>query len=374
MTLINKIKRMKNFNTKKQWDTKILKFDTLKYNFNEWALSVAKTICPDIEDLEKMHLYVSPFELSKIKKEFHNKCNQSNFMEMIDQFMGEYIPPLIGNKDYLIQRNPTLRIVEPNQSNNGRRLWFHKGTWVGNGSGLRTVWMPFTRCFNSNSMQMINIDDSNILSQKCIDEYWSLEKFEMECIKNCFPINLNYGESFLFFQDHLHGNVNNETEITRVSMDIRILIKGENYYKKLPGGYFRFPGDYRSNIKQDNSERYFLTYDSWCSEYTKNIPLHLQKMLIDSYCDENKIYPHDSLTDNIDLTWFPALRSYIKQKPDGILMLSIFALPDKKEWRDEILNLALDNNVELHFANEYLILKTKDDLNLIQKYLEFSPS
>jgi hypothetical protein len=80
------------------------------------------------------------------------------------------------------------------------------------------------------------------------------------------------------------------------------------------------------------------------------------------------------LTDNIDLTWFPALRSYIKQKPDGILMLSIFALPDKKEWRDEILNLALDNNVELHFANEYLILKTKDDLNLIQKYLEFSPS
>jgi sporadic carbohydrate cluster 2OG-Fe(II) oxygenase/sporadic carbohydrate cluster protein (TIGR04323 family) len=360
--------------TQIKWDNKILKFDTLKYNFNEWALSIAKEICPDIEDLEKMHLHVSPFELSKIKKEFHNKCNQSHFMEMVDQFMEEYIPPLIGDKKYLIQRNPTLRIVEPNQSNNGRRLYFHKGTWVGNGSGLRTVWMPFTRTFDSNSMQMINFDDSNILSQKCIDEHWSLEKFEMVCMKNSFPINLNYGESFLFFQDHLHGNVNNETEITRVSMDVRILIEGENYFKKLPGGYFRFPGDYRSNIEQDNSGRYFLTYDSWCSEYTKNIPLHLQKMFIDSYCNENKIYPHDSLTDNIDLKWFPALRNYIKQKPDGIVMLSIFALPDKKEWRDEILNLSLDNNVELHFVNEYLVLKTKDDFNLIQKYLEFSPS
>ena len=55
-------------------------------------------------------------------------------------------------------------------------------------------------------------------------------------------------------------------------------------------------------------------------------------------------------------------------------MLSIFSLPDKKEWRDEILNLAIENNVELHFVNEYLILRNKTDLKLIQDYLNFSPS
>ena len=96
-------------------------------------------------------------------------------------------------------------------------------------------------------------------------------------------------------------------------------------------------------------------------------------MYMDSYCEENKIYPHGSLSENIDLIWLPALRSYIKQKPDGIVMLSIFALPDKKEWRDEILNLALENNVELHFVNEYLILRNNIDLKLIQDYLNFSP-
>ena len=55
-------------------------------------------------------------------------------------------------------------------------------------------------------------------------------------------------------------------------------------------------------------------------------------------------------------------------------MLSIFSLPNRKDWRNNILNLALDNGVELHFANEYLVLRDKRDLKLIQSYLEFSPA
>jgi hypothetical protein len=51
---------MNDFDTKKQYDNKILKFNQLKYNFNEWALSIAKSICSDIDDLEKMHLIASP--------------------------------------------------------------------------------------------------------------------------------------------------------------------------------------------------------------------------------------------------------------------------------------------------------------------------
>ena len=81
-----------------EWDQKILKFDTSRYNFNLWALDIAKTICSDVEDLEKLHIHVSPFDLSRIKKEFHKKCNEIHFMEMIDKFMEEYISSLIGNR------------------------------------------------------------------------------------------------------------------------------------------------------------------------------------------------------------------------------------------------------------------------------------
>ena len=92
------------------------------------------------------------------------------------------------------------------------------------------------------------------------------------------------------------------------------------------------------------------------------------------YCEKNKISYSDSQFENEYLDWCPSLQHFIKQKPDGIVMLSIFSLPNRKDWRNNILNLALDNGVELHFANEYLVLRDKRDLKLIQSYLEFSPA
>ena len=87
---------------------------------------------------------------------------------------------------------------------------------------------------------------------------------------------------------------------------------------------------------------------------------------------KNKITFNDYKAENEHLDWLPSLRSYIEEKPHAIVMLSIFALPDNKQWRDEILHLALDNNVELHFANEYLSLKSVDDLERVKTYREFA--
>ena len=156
-------------------------------------------------------------------------------------------------------------------------------------------------------------------------------------------------------------------------MDIRILVEGESYHRRLPGGYLRFPGDYRSDISEDNTGKHFITYDCWNSKFTKNIPLPMQRELMFNYCEENKIKYSDFQGENEYLNWCPNLQHLIKQKPDGIVMFSIFSLPDKKEWRNNILNLALENEVELHFANEYISLKNKSDLNLIENYLNFSP-
>jgi sporadic carbohydrate cluster protein (TIGR04323 family) len=223
-------------------------------------------------------------------------------------------------------------------------------------------------------MQMLPLKISRKITKQCINNRWSLEKFEDECMKHAFPINLDYGQAHLFFQEHMHGNVNNDTDITRLSMDIRVLIEGEPYLRRLPGAWLRFPGDYRSDIVEDNTGRHFITYDCWSSKYTKRIPLPMQRDVIDAYCEKNKINYSDSQFENEYLDWCPSLQHFIRQKPDGIVMLSIFSLPDKKEWRDNILNLALDNGVELHFANEYIVLRNKNDLELIQRYLEFSPA
>lgn len=360
--------------TELEWDNKTLYYDNSKFKFREWAISVIQEIEPQITQLETLHLQVTPEGLSQIKRHFHKASLRKEFMEMIDTFMEENIPQRICNKKYLVQRYPTLRIVEPNQTKNSRRLFFHQGIWVGNGKGLRTVWIPLTECYESNSMQILPLEISKEITIKSIENCWTLEKLEEECMKYAFPVTLDYGKAHLFLQEHLHGNINNDTNITRVSIDVRVLVKGESYHRKLPGGYFRFPKDYQSDINEDYSNKHFISYDCWSSKYTKNIPLPMQRGTIDEYCKKNNILISESQFENEYLDWCPSLQHFIRQKPDGIVMLSIFSLPDKKEWRDTILNLALECKVELHFANEYLVLRNEDDLKLIQSYLEFSPA
>jgi hypothetical protein len=50
----------------------------------------------------------------------------------------------------------------------------------------------------------------------------------------------------------------------------------------------------------------------------------------------------------------------------------MYSLPDDVARRNELLNLAVDLGVELHFANELCSLKSKDDLEKIQTYLNFA--
>ena len=72
------------------------------------------------------------------------------------------------------------------------------------------------------------------------------------------------------------------------------------------------------------------------------------------------------------MDWQPGLEYYIKEQPDGIVLCSIYCLTDDVDRRSELLKLALDKGVELHFANELLSLKTQEDLDKIETYLNFA--
>ena len=53
-------------------------------------------------------------------------------------------------------------------------------------------------------------------------------------------------------------------------------------------------------------------------------------------------------------------------------MLSIHSLPNDKTTANDILHTALDNDVQLHFANELCSLKSQNDLERIETYLSFA--
>jgi sporadic carbohydrate cluster protein (TIGR04323 family) len=185
-------------------------------------------------------------------------------------------------------------------------------------------------------------------------------------------VTLDPGHSHLFFQEHLHGNVENKENYTRVSMDMRILIEGEEWGRRLPGGFMRLPGDYEVAETMDYTGRHFITYAGWNSEFSKNIPLPMQRTVIETYCNKNKIAYTSYEFENEHLDWQPSLEHYIKERPDGIVLCSMYSLTDDQDRRDELLQLALDMGVELHFANELCSLKSESDMKKIQTYLNFA--
>ena len=359
-------------NLQTHWDNKTVDYDLDKYNWPAWALSVIQEVAPQVKELETMHEVLTPSEIVRVGQHVQNACSRRDFMERFDEFAAGIVPQRIDNKRYLIQRQGTLRVVIPNQSSVGRRLQFHQGIFVGNGRGCRTIWTPFTKAEKTNTMWIMDLDISREITKQVIAEKWTLQKFEDECLKHAWPVTLQPGQSHLFFQEHLHGNVNNEENYTRVSMDMRILIEGEEWGRRLPGGFMRLPGDYEVAGVMDYTGKSFITYAGWNSVFSKNIPLPMQRAIIEPYCAKNKISYNSYEFENEHLDWCPALEHYIKERPDGIAMCSMYSLPDDPARRTELLELAVDLGVELHFANELCALKSRDDLEKIQTYLNFA--
>lgn len=361
-------------NLQTHWDNKTLDYDLDKYNWPSWALSVIQEVAPQVKELETMHKVLTPSEIVRVGQHVQNACSRRDFMERFDEFAESIVPQRIDNKRYMIQRQGTLRVVIPNQSSVGRRLQFHQGIFVGNGRGCRTIWTPFTKAEKTNTMWIMDLDISQEITKQVIAEKWTLQKFEDECLKHAWPVTLQPGQSHLFFQEHLHGNVNNEENYTRVSMDMRILIEGEEWGRRLPGGFMRLPGDYEVAGDMDYTGKSFITYAGWNSVFSKNIPLPMQRAIIEPYCTKNKISYNSYEFENEHLDWCPALEHYIKERPDGIAMCSMYSLPDDPVRCTELLELAVDLGVELHFANELCALKSRDDLEKIQTYLNFAVS
>ena len=356
----------------KNFNGDILNYDLETHNFPAWALRRIQMHYPQVEDLEKIHEVVPLKDISKLQSWVSAGCETVEFKEMLDNFLIKNIKPLI-DKDFLIQRFGTLRVVIPHQEKTGRLLQPHQGVFVGNGTGLRTIWTPFTRAFDSNTMWMCPIAISREITRRVIHEQWSHEFYQNFSHKHSLPVTLVPGQSWLFNQEMMHGNVNNDTEITRVSMDLRCMVKGENYGRNYPGQYFRRLFDWETKNSNIDNSKSFLTYVGWNSKYSKHLPMVIQRAFIDKYLSKNSIKINEYTQENEYLDHLPNLQALTKTI-DNIIMLSIFALPDDPEYRDNIYKTAFANNCTLHFAQEDIILDNESDIKIIEEYLTWGKS
>ena len=245
-------------------------YDTQDITFKE-AL-IIELISKGIAKKKELDKYDNPLEnlhkcLNDSKKNLDDTEQNEvsiNFYGISDSFKKQYfrflkkkLSKLFAEPIYF-QSVPTFRFHFPNQQGYEWEDRYHTDIMLGHPPYEFNVWIPFTNVFNSNSMRITPLEDSlNFLKNTNYDfELFAKNvQYDAEWISNLkeksAALNMSYGEFIVFDPRCLHCTQNNQTDVTRISLDIRIITeKGlQNYSREYrttgrkkmlfqPGHYF----------------------------------------------------------------------------------------------------------------------------------------
>ena len=122
--------------------------------------------------------------------------------------------------DLLIQNKLNLSVQMPKDKNS--QLALHTDTLSGQSEFEVVLWVPFTKATKSNSMFLFNLETTKEI-YKVLPDYEErgmndiYEKFKNRSVF----VELNIGEALIFSPTLFHGNIENETNVTRVSVNCR---------------------------------------------------------------------------------------------------------------------------------------------------------
>jgi sporadic carbohydrate cluster 2OG-Fe(II) oxygenase len=218
------------------------KYDTKKIIFEEILKN--ELVVKGIAKKEELDKYDNPLEnlhkcLNDSKKTLDDtEQNQVsvNFYDISEDFKKEYIKFLksyVANlflEPIYFQEVPTFRFHFPFQKGYEWEDRYHTDIMLGHPPYEYNVWIPFTQVYDSNSMRITPLSDSLNFYKKCnydFELFAENVQYNADCIKELktksSSLNMNYGDFIVFDPRCLHCTQNNRTEITRISLDIRII-------------------------------------------------------------------------------------------------------------------------------------------------------
>lgn len=360
------------------FDNLPMTYDLERYNWPELFLSIARESKPSLAALEDIHLHYSLDDFVDLRKKYEHFTTSQEFCKLVDQFVKEYLEPKIPraqDRQYMIQQIAGIRIVIPDQRKVGRLLTFHTGYWTGYNNLMYTCWIPVSRAFDSNSMQVMNWEESKRLMIELHENEYSLERIQDMCEKQCYPVCLMPGEAWLFNQGHLHGNINNDTGISRVSFDIRVAVKGHGFGgARRAGSFFRFPGESgQSNLENINANGRWIVFVDQNSEFIYPTPHYMIREFLIGHVSRYGIKPTDWKNEYWFCQWMPHLYDLITQgNVDGIVVPSIYAFSLPRDRMLEFFQTALEQQVQILFVDEHILLNDNKDLEKIIRLYEFT--
>tara|TARA_Y100000589_G_scaffold184702_1_gene174981 strand:- start:63 stop:827 length:765 start_codon:yes stop_codon:yes gene_type:complete len=187
---------------------------------NIFLKKLSKSIDIDIDELPNLHKSIDYSNINNLRLNAFSDINSLDLKN--DLYFSQaqlFLDKLLG-PDISIQNKLNLSIQLPNDDSS--LLQLHTDTISGQSAFEIVLWIPFTKCFGSNSMFIIPIQKSLEMMEK-IDEYSDLgmKKLEEDYKEFMHFIEISPNQVLVFSPTLFHGNIVNTTSQTRISLNCR---------------------------------------------------------------------------------------------------------------------------------------------------------
>ena len=152
----------------------------------------------EIEDCDFGILDMETDNTTYLHKKFYEKVGETNFLDDYKKFLKDVILPHF-NEDLLYQKIPTFRIQVPDNISVAE---FHNDKSYSHSPDEVNIFLPITEA----------------------KETYTIWSESQENLADYSPMNAEYGEYYIWDGANLkHGNKINESNISRFSVDFRVL-------------------------------------------------------------------------------------------------------------------------------------------------------
>lgn len=189
-------------------------YDINEFNFIEIARSLF-----DIPSLDQVHTILDkqldiPTDPSQDQQTIFHKIfykiyeqENSEFLETYKRFVKHIANTYFPNLSIIYQTKPTFRVQAPN--NIAVAKW-HKDKAYNHSSNEINIFLPLTKAFDTNTIWAESEEDKGDYS----------------------PMNAEVGEFYIWNGANLtHGNKENTTGVSRVSVDFRLILENDFAYE-----------------------------------------------------------------------------------------------------------------------------------------------
>jgi sporadic carbohydrate cluster protein (TIGR04323 family) len=298
---------------------------------------------------------VPPTDIAALYARLYEFVDSLEFKHLYAKLGRSTVDSVLDGKG-AFQRIPSLRLHFVGQ----KSVQFHTDEWYGHGREVVNCWLPLVPVSGNNSLFVLTPEESVELAAVFTREHASVQEMNGRMRAKARPLDARVGDIFVFSSRLMHGTEVNDTDVTRVSFDFRILPDGAARGVKSET-FFASPAAYEAELRpaagrSPAERRVGIVYVNVHEGFTRFVSQRNQQLLAARYAEDCNISVLTAETEIVTMSHYPMLFDLLSggagRGCDVLLLFSVALLPHTEGERRRVFQMARAANLELKFVLE----------------------